>query len=96
MHLCCVCFKRLYENDGAEKPWPVHLFNAKKGLVDVFCGTVGQGPGTVTAAAQVSAVAQVRSLARELWYTLGTAKAKNKKEMCRDEENRGLDLAIRF
>ena len=45
-------------------------------MVRVPCGTVGWGSGVVTAAAWISAMAQVQSLAWELLHTMGIAKKK--------------------
>ena len=50
---------------------------------------VGWGSSIFTAVAQVAAVAQVRSLARELLHAVGVAKKKKKKkrERAREEVN---------
>ena len=51
----------------------------KKGEEEFPCGAVGLGSSVVTAVAQVTTVAQVWSLARELPHAMG--KAKKKKEV---------------
>ena len=66
---CALCVSESEPESTASKNW---------GVTDFPWGTVGSGTGNVTAAAGVSAVAQARSLARELPYAAGMAKKRVK------------------
>ena len=57
-------------------------------MQEFSCGTAGKGPSIVTAAAWVTAVAQVQSMVQELLHATDTTNKKKKKKKKKKERER--------